>query len=355
MEAGLSSFELRKSDKRLKYRRGDKQGKRQHLGQLKLAVALIDFMNYVVTESNALFDLKMHMAYVGIAPGQYFGLILGMFPNLTIEAWDPHAMRIKDNIIIDPETGRTSPVTRSRLIFHKDLFRNSDVSALKASLSDHKKKGYVTIFISDIRREINAADSVGRVSAEKMIMEDMELQMEWAKAVKADFSQFKFRPPYGTIEHADGTRDTFTSIDYFPGKIRKQVFPPLLSTETRLISKLGDLKKLKNYDNLDYEEKCFFHNTKIREHTFPKEKFKNLRSSVRFDKFLRGHKYSFDAYWTMRTIADYVRKVRGNNWNSAEAKRLEPLLLDMFLELSMNPKKFAALAGRNVPLGAPSD
>lgn len=355
MESALKTFEVSGSDPRVKYKSGQMDGKRMHVGQIKLAMALIDFINYALKRQSMKFDGDIFLAYVGIAPGQYMGLILGMFPGLVIESWDPNALRVRDNVIVDPMTEETTRLTASRLKFNKRLFKDRDVSRLAAKVADYKKDGYLTLFVSDIRQEIASADHAGRLRAEKNIIEDMELQAKWAKGVQADFSQFKFRPPYSYIKRKDGSVDEFPTIDYFPGIVRRQVFAPVLSSETRLIVSQSELGRVKTYDNEKYEQQLFWYNTKVREHSFGDSRpFQNLKSTRRFNDFVDKNRFSVDVYWTLRIIADYTHKSRGMPWNAAETKNLERVLLDLILKLCISKTAFKELGHSDEPLGTPS-
>lgn len=343
MESFLLDFNFFIDDPVLRYRKGHKDGYREPVGQLKLVIGLIDLLTYVVRESKSDSNLKIYMAYVGISPAHYLGLILGLFPQLRVEAWDPRPLEIRYNETIDPVTRKFGPVSTSKLSFHKQYFKDDDVSKLKTAIDEHRRNGFITVFVSDIRDDIRfGTDSYSRVKAERKIIEDMKQQLEWAVKVDADHTQLKFRPPYPIIRHDNGTYDTFPDVVYPPGKVTKQVFTSKLSTETRLVIKREDLEKRMTYDGRLYEMQCFFHNVKIREYEFDPRNFRGLQTTERFRKFVEAHPYSYDAYWTMKIIQIYLYKARKMKYSEI-SQQVERLILDTILRLTLPDKDFKTL------------
>lgn len=128
--------------------------------------------------------------------------------------------------------------------------RKKKIRTFQEYFTDEIAKSYSNredvLFISDIRRV-----GFGK-NAEKYIIGDMKMQMDWCQIMKPKASMLKFRLPYSAGE-----------TEYLSGDVRLQTRGPLTTTETRLIS--TDFTKMTKYNNTEYEEKMFYINTILRE------------------------------------------------------------------------------------------
>ena len=210
-------------DDEKKYQRRFLQWKPQlHWGQLKLMLSEIEFLNEVLKEyysdikNNK--DKKIYFIYAGAAPGHHIEYLSKMFPMIYFELYDPNNFIVKES---------------DKIKIHQDFFTN------KIADEWQEKKNIFLVFCSDIRREPATVENVKK---------DMDMQFEFWKHMKPDLSIFKFRLPW-----YEG------KTEYPEGKIFLQAFPGPNSTETRLLVKKN--AKIIEYDNTQYENRCYYHNT----------------------------------------------------------------------------------------------
>lgn len=113
-------------------------------------------------------------------------------------------------------------------------------------------KGKQILFISDIRHH---DDESTNVENERLIQEDMEMQMIWVQILNPAVSLLKFRPPYPLS-------NDLSTIQYFKGTIILQPWTGATSTETRLL--VTNRYKKTIYDSKLYEDIMFHFNTVTR-------------------------------------------------------------------------------------------
>lgn len=183
-----------------------------HWGQLKLMLTEIEFLTLATKAS---LD-PITMVYAGAAPGDHIDVLSDMFPDVQFELYDPN-----DFIIAPTDKIKT----------HVQFFTDEDA-----------RKWVNTpglVFCSDIRSE---------PATQEVIKRNMAMQLDWWRIMNPLLSMFKFRLPWDA-----------GLTEYPAGDIYIQPFPGSTSTETRLIVKQG--ASIIKYDNQQYEEACFYHNT----------------------------------------------------------------------------------------------
>jgi len=192
-----------------------------HWGQLKLMLSEVEFLTLVYKRYKEANDTRpIYIVYAGSAPGDHMPMLADMFPMMQFELYDPNEFKIKEIIPnINTYTDKAGWFTDEVAELWKD---------------DSK---YVC-FISDIRTF---------PANNETIIENMTDQRRWWDIIKPELSMFKFRLPWTTEK-----------TEYMEGDIYLQVYPPITSTETRLIVK-KDAPIIK-YDNTKYEEQCYYHN-----------------------------------------------------------------------------------------------
>ena len=192
-----------------------------HWGQLKLMLSEVEFLTLVYKRYKEANDTRpIYIVYAGSAPGDHMPMLADMFPMMQFELYDPNEFKIKEIIPnINTYTDKAGWFTDEVAELWKD---------------DSK---YVC-FISDIRTF---------PANNETIIENMTDQRRWWDIMNPELSMFKFRLPWTTEK-----------TEYMEGDIYLQVYPPITSTETRLIVKKD--AKLKIYDHKIYEEQCFYHN-----------------------------------------------------------------------------------------------
>ena len=242
--------------KQSEYHRRSNTFKRQlHWGQLKLFLSEVEFLNKVInlkkkhdaldnnntdSKTNSIKDnlnktgdntddlvhtRQIIMVYAGAAPGHHTAYLQSLFPEIKFDLYDPNDFVIKNTKMIS---------------IHQQFF--TDVDAEYWRDYAQKTNAYL-VFVSDIRTE---------PATQENIIRNMSMQLKWWQIMQPELSMFKFRLPW-----EEG------KTEYPFGQIYVQAFPGATSTETRLIVKKN--AKLVEYDNKQYENACFYHNTVTRE------------------------------------------------------------------------------------------
>lgn len=235
--------------------------KKIHLGQLKLLIAEILFLAKYSKEGNK-------VLYVGAAMGYHTYILAKLFPYLTFDLWDPGKFKIKPH---------------PNITIYNKFFRDEDAL-------DYKKIGSNILFISDIRnleiRNLNTPDM--KDEQNQLIENDNRFQMDWVQIINPIAASIKFRLAYD---------DKTTS--YLTGKIYLQPYSPL-STESRLF--ITDFKKVKIYDNQEFDEKLAYFNC-------------NLRRKINFARWKEiMDKYNVKNIWdnaiSLYVLQYYLHKVK---------------------------------------------
>ncbi len=192
-----------------------------HWGQLKLFLSEVEFLTLAIKECP---DKELWFVYAGSAPGNHLIYLSELFPKIHFELYDPNDFVVKDTDMIKT---------------HKSLFTDEDAKLWANS-------GKTVIFGSNIRSSPATQETILRI---------MQMQLNWWKIINPELSMFKFRLPWepGKTEYPDGD-------------IYIQAYPGPSSSETRLICKKD--AKLRQYDNTEYEDACFYHNTVSRTHDY---------------------------------------------------------------------------------------
>ena len=241
---------------------------RCHWGQLKLFYTELEFLTICLERG---YDLSECVCvYVGSAPGDHIPLLEKLFPSLHWLLYDPAHFNAKKNNKVDifsGDEGFFTDETVAKVLAHPFVKGNK------------KGKKRHILFISDIRK----------TTEEETIFEDMLSQQNWIVQLGAAMSMIKMRLPYTfETESRDWTYDDSKIRDlvqypknmennitnkgekrkvmwYLKGDIYVQLYPPIYSTETRLIiDKKRDSFMMQEYDYRAYEEKLFNYNLNIR-------------------------------------------------------------------------------------------
>lgn len=211
----------------------------QHEGQLKLLLRIMQFMTYVVNIEGI--DARFTMLYAGMASGGNMILISKLFPMMRIHGIDPakfHMTLVKK-----------SRKQGSKIKLSNKFFTDQTAKHMKTVYDKYRKRGIIFLFVSDIRLS----------PSEPSIKLDMENQKKWVEIMKPDYSLLKFRPSWQKGK-----------LEYPPGTIQLQHFPPQGSTETGLIIHRKDINKVRLYDNIKYQNQLFYFNTITRLQSYKK-------------------------------------------------------------------------------------
>lgn len=225
-----------------------------HFGQLKLFFTELEFLTICLQNNIDLHNSTI--VYVGAAPGTHIKHLQRLFPNMYWILYDPNPFHIQRSNYVD--------------IFN-DYFTDDSIPLILNHSFVNKTK--YLLFISDIRVS----------PTEQQVFDDMIKQQRWLIYLSANMSMLKFRLPYtistgqktwtysfddvsDKIDITDTINGSDYMLNYLDGNLYTQLYPPVYSTETRLIvaNINNDKYKLTSYDTVKYEEQCYYYNTNIR-------------------------------------------------------------------------------------------
>lgn len=237
-----------------------------HWGQLKLFLSEVEFLTKVIDDAG---DRDIVFVYAGAAPGDHIEYLHGLFKNIQFELYDPNKFVVRDSDMIKT---------------HVQFFTDKDAQFWKDNIGNR----YLA-FCSDIRSE---------PATPKNVAENMKMQLEWWKIMNPHLSMFKFRLPWipGKTE-------------WPAGEIYIQAYPGPTSTETRLIVKKN--AEVIYYDNQQYEDACFYHNTHNRTYKYPNE-FHDIGLDDCYDcqSFIQIMKQYIDVVDSTRNLKDLVDEIQ---------------------------------------------
>jgi len=240
---------LRFSARKLNYFSRQTDKTQQNWGQMKLFMCLLEFLTLFYKESK---HPNPKLVYVGAAPGQGITLIADMFPKFEFHLYDSQPF--------DAKLIEKSKMSGSKITIYQRYFEDADVQEFAGQES--------VFFMSDIRSlGYNVETNLVTKAGEELVWGDMQLQESWVEAIKPEWAQLKFRPPY----YDEITKKMFNgeSFEYLSGLIFYQSFVKPSSSETRLVINGKRLAKM-SYNFKDYEKIIMYHNTIVREMEFTK-------------------------------------------------------------------------------------
>lgn len=216
-----------------------------HKGQIKLfSNELLFILNHVYDSLSD--NIQKLIVYVGAGPGHHLPLLIKMFPKLN---WHLYDCRF-DNKLSYFENVK----------LYQRYFEDTDLENYKKL-----KSKFDIYFISDIR-DLSYDPKKQTLEEEMKIFNDMDLQKNWVKELKAKYSMIKFRPPFPVQHVLDYLKKDY--IEYLPGIIYKQPWAKITSVETRLVIHEKDCNKTAYYNLKKYESQMFYHNSIFRNKNF---------------------------------------------------------------------------------------
>lgn len=222
-----------------------------HWGQRKLILSEIQFFTIFWGV-----DKPGTVVYAGAAPGNHTPFLADMFPELRFELYDPSPFAIEET---------------DRIKLHNEFFTD-DVARQWQGRDD-------VLFISDVRgvdpmentrlvREANVnkvgaeeATKIAQRDTEEKVWAEMLWQQTWTEIIKPAQAMLKFRLPY-VVEPDKGD----VIAPYLDGHVLLQCFPPINTTETRLVP-VQPLRKV-GWSCLQYEEQLHYHNFVVRDQQY---------------------------------------------------------------------------------------
>ena len=225
-------------------------------GQRKLLVTEIEFL----TVYGHLSDTVL---YIGSAPGYHLDILINSFPN--IKKW----------IFYDIGETKIKYINRDNIEIHKEYF----TCDLAKEYKDIKP-----LFISDIRRYHLLSGKHSVKEADRIIVEDMQLQKELVENGNFIMSSLKFRLPWEW--ETDTTR-------YFDGELHTTPWLGEYSPELRLFT---DGKTYREYSHSKIDNQMYWYNTVKR------------REDSQEMKDLKYKQYDYDQVLEYNIIKKYIKE-----------------------------------------------
>lgn len=293
-----------------------------HIGQRKLMLNELQFINKFITHANNNMDRKNVIIYAGGSPGHHMYELSRYYPNVTFIIIDPsrHQSYISDSLIvfnnkyckynrsiyydvknkyiydlINVENLYSLLETDIRIFVINQLCTSELLLLIRDQLLGAKSNIYLW---SDIRTDNAEAGKFGRKEAKTReelrrekamstvtdgdILWNLAMQYNWIKDLQPEAAMLKFRLPFYTndinnlklfmseeigkddFNHCPELRILETYEDkklYYPrGKIYIQPWQPKSSTESRLVIKKKNISNLDLYDAQDYDALFNYYN-----------------------------------------------------------------------------------------------
>ena len=279
-----------------------------HSGQRKLLESEIRGITHILNKNDVNYNDKLNVLYVGSASGFHISYLLKLFPNINFTLIDPAPFSVSEQIkklnqfdvgyyYFDPNSVQSNIITtkvnhdknHSNIIIHRKFCVNNNTlkdqneffksEALKVNKNVNDIVYNVDditdnfdIFICDLRRGIG---DYKKGTTESFIAEDMIFQQQIVEKLRPKYgSILKFRPPYYLSKKDE-------SYTYLKGELFYQAFPPLSSTETRLIVPASPKNPDEEFAKMEfryrnYEGSCYYHNKVVRNYfVFDSSKYDN--------------------------------------------------------------------------------
>lgn len=282
-----------------KIRKESKGREIPHVGQIKLLYSEILYLTKCAKEGNK-------VLYIGAAQGVHIPMLADMFPTLSFDLWDPGKFRFE---------------YRKQIRVFNKFFTDEEARKYVA-------EGKNILFISDIRN-LAIAKCTGENSfkdMDKIIVEDMNKQMNWVKIIQPRYCYLKFRLPYQA-----------GSMPYFGGTIYLQTYSPP-STELRLLT--NDYSNMVNYDNSECDEKMAYFNTFLR--------LEKGIQSARWMKVLKeiDLRVIWDNIYALHILDYYLRKMKGIK-SDEEVTKLFNKIIEFQKKSKSNMAKYNIIYNNN--------
>ena len=205
-----------------------------HLGQRKLFMSELQVLNRFLPD----ITMKATIVYAGAAPGIHTPLLLKLFPNTIWHLYDPNPFCHQLSELNKLE------LNKKRVYLYNEYFTDKIAGQWRNKCD---------IFICDIRL---SADTQSEF--EDQVDTDMRMQERWTHLIKPKLgASLKFRPPYLDEKIKDQV------YKYLRGQILWQMWPPVASTECRLIVEASDIvtgAPQMEIDIVKYQNTCMYHN-----------------------------------------------------------------------------------------------
>lgn len=239
-------------------------GKVPHWGQRKLILPEMKFFTDYWDPKQVPHPLCV---YAGAASGTHITLLAELFPAFEFHLYDPSPFSILETdqikIFTGQEHGFFTLEVAKKYKKCNNVFFISDIRTADWKRNRETEYAKLGVELGEKVEEHIKLDVHDRADqkTEQDVWEDMKLQESWVLEMQPIESLLKFRLPW-----PKKNQDIFVS--YLNGIVYWQPWAPHTSTETRLKPlrnpKTNQLEQ-KQWNIIDYEEKCFYHNCVTRE------------------------------------------------------------------------------------------
>jgi hypothetical protein len=253
--------------------------KNVHWGQLKLFLSEFFVFIYDLEE-----DVR-DILYIGAANGSHIKVLAEFFKEYTFHLYDsgtfyPGLYKIKNIKIYKKYFSNTDLENWKKI--NKKIFLISDIRTLTYHTTNYSKGDH------DTKKN------------EDTVWGDMKLQEKWVEQLNPSVALLKFRLPFAY----DFALKKGKFKKYLDGRVCFQVYQKPSSSETRLLVKGVSYK---DWDILEYEKKCFYHNSVMRN----KFKFLNPINGKKEEIFPeKGLFNDYDSTYFTVLVIDFIKKIK---------------------------------------------
>ena len=302
----MNNFKFNKNDlimnveNKLPYKKITDNFKNLNWGQRKLFFRELEFLTIFWKKEEIPNPIFL---YIGAAEGFHIPYLSSLFPEITFHLYDPRPFGIEE--------------TDKILIFNDyftdeiaETYRNNELVLFTSDIRRHNREYYLNELLEkeNINIDDNSSKTKQRIKQlkyeaalllENSIREDMELQMKWFLIINPSHGILKFKLPY--IFNSESPRFT----NYLKGIVFWQIWNGPFSSETILkpVKNKQGIYEIGEWDNLEYEEICFYHNIVIK----AKKRYLNIITN-KFEPYSENLINDFDNTAEAYIIAQYINK-----------------------------------------------
>ncbi len=221
---------------------------------LRLLSTELQFLNLYYLPSNV--EEKSILIYIGAAPGVHLAKLIQCYPELEYHLYDsqPFSKELKE---YSNNTDDTKIVFFEQNFGYDDISRYQGIQREIYVITDFENRHIPSDLT--IKREPNKEiKSKLAAEKEKIINDDMLLQMEWMKQLRPKMAYLKFRLPH----YYEGVSTT-RYFEYFTGTVFKTIFSKSKTIECRLA--VSDFDRTIKYNFKKFEEIMHYYNDITRE------------------------------------------------------------------------------------------
>lgn len=225
------------------------------IGQIKLYLFELFFINNVIEDiiQNGENTRDYTILYIGSGPGNHIPILINILRDYNFK-WELYDKTKHDNRLFDLASNQ-----HNKIKIHSKYFTDIDI------MNYHSKK---IIFISDIRSIPKNNEPIT-----KELIDNYKLQNDIVRKLNPEYTSIKWRCPFPDKD--------FEEFEILNGLECLQIFTSKYSTELRIIAcKPYTFRNVTLEKAVEYEEKMFYYNTKIRNKIFEEDQYYMIIDSL---------------------------------------------------------------------------